>query len=152
MVGSQIDGVLITPLKIIADSRGAVLHFIKSDSNGYEDFGECYFSEINPLAVKAWKKHLKQIQNITVPTGVIKIVIYDDRKNSPSFGKLEIHEVGRPDSYFRITIPSNIWHGFKCVSETPALLVNCANLKHELSESVVLSHENPLIPFDWDKI
>jgi dTDP-4-dehydrorhamnose 3,5-epimerase len=152
MDNSLIEGVIITPLKAITDTRGAVLHFIRSDSPGFDVFGESYFSEINPGAVKAWKKHLKQIQNISVPMGVIQLALYDDRENSATFGKLEIHEIGRPNSYVRITIPINIWHGFKCVSNTPALLVNCANIKHEFSESIVLSHEDKTIPLNWDII
>ena len=152
MVISGIEGVLITPLKTISDTRGAVLHFLRSDSPGFEIFGECYFSEINPGSVKAWKKHLKQIQNIVVPLGIIKIALFDDRANSKTFGKLEVLEIGRPDSYFRITIPANIWHGFKCVSNTPALLANCANIKHDLSESVVLLQDDHSIPLNWNII
>jgi dTDP-4-dehydrorhamnose 3,5-epimerase len=152
MDNSLIDGVIITQLKTITDSRGAVLHFIKSDSIGFDVFEESYFSEINPGQVKAWKKHLKQIQNITVPVGIIQLVLYDDRENSATFGRLEIHKIGRPNSYLRVTIPINIWHGFKCVSDNPALLVNCTNIKHEFSKSILLPHKDITIPFDWDTI
>ena len=61
---TKIDGVEITPLKIIKDARGAVLHMININSAGFEKFGECYFSEINPNVIKGWKKHFHQTQNL----------------------------------------------------------------------------------------
>ena len=56
---SNIDGVLLTPLKVIDVPGGDVLHGMKSSDSGYLDFGEAYFSEVEPGAVKAWKRHKK---------------------------------------------------------------------------------------------
>ncbi len=49
----MIDGVLIRPLKIIPDSRGQIMHMLRSDSPGFAGFGEVYFSCIEPGAIKA---------------------------------------------------------------------------------------------------
>ena len=51
---------LITPLKVISDERGAVLHMLRCDELNFTQFGECYFSEIMPSSIKAWKKHTVQ--------------------------------------------------------------------------------------------
>ena len=40
---SLIEGVKITPLKIISDDRGSVMHMMRSDSPIFENFGEIYF-------------------------------------------------------------------------------------------------------------
>ena len=58
--------------------------------------------------------------------------------------------VGRPDSYFRITIPHDIWYGFQSVSENPALIVNCSDIPHEKSESTLLEYDTNLIPYKWN--
>ena len=50
---SEIEGVRITPLRRIPDERGAVLHMLRSDSPGFERFGEIYFSMVYPDAIKA---------------------------------------------------------------------------------------------------
>ena len=52
---NKIAGVFIQNLKIIPDERGSVLHMLRSDSSLYKNFGEIYFSEINPKTIKAWK-------------------------------------------------------------------------------------------------
>ena len=147
-----IDGVSIELLNTFSDEKGKVLHFIKSNAMSFDVFGECYFSEINPNCVKAWKKHTKQIQNITVPVGNIKVVLYDDRPKSFSKNKLQIFEIGRPNLYYRICIPPNVWHGFKCISRNPALLANCANMIHDANENIVLPFNDNYIPLNWDEL
>ena len=135
MVRSIIDGVQITPLKIIADERGAVLHMLRIDSVGYFGFGESYFSEVNPGVVKAWKKHTSQIQNIVVPSGRLRLVLFDDREGFSSNGKVDIIELGRPDKYFRVTIPPQIWYGFMGISDNSTIIANCVNIPHKPDET-----------------
>ncbi|SVA50049.1 uncharacterized protein METZ01_LOCUS102903, partial [marine metagenome] len=55
---------------------------MRSDAPEFTTFGECYFSEMIPGAVKAWKCHRKQTQHLAVPIGRVRFVIYDDRELS----------------------------------------------------------------------
>ena len=66
--------------------------------------------------------------------------------------KLQIFEIGRPNSYYRICIPPNIWHGFKCISNTPSLIANCANMIHDAHESIVLPYNDNYIPLNWNEL
>jgi dTDP-4-dehydrorhamnose 3,5-epimerase len=136
---NHIQGVNLINLNQIGDHRGSVLHMLRSDAQDFTQFGECYFSEIFHGAVKAWKKHREQTQNIAVPVGRILLVIYDDRELSTTRGKLLEIELGRPDAY----------QGFKCISSEAALLVNCADYPHNKNESEVISFDDPTIPYDW---
>jgi dTDP-4-dehydrorhamnose 3,5-epimerase len=149
MVNSMIEGVSLFPLCEIADERGSVLHVLRSDAPDFTKFGECYLSEIVPGAVKAWKKHTLQTQNITVPVGRIRIVLYDNRETSSSNGKLEIFEIGRPDAYIRIKISPGIWYGFTCLSQQKAMLINCADIPHSPAESQVMPIDDSVIPYKW---
>ena len=122
---------------------------LRNDDPKFTTFGECYFSEVLPGAVKAWKLHRNQTQNFSVPVGRIKLVIYDNRKNSISNGNLQYVYLGRPDSYFRIMIPPGLWYGFTCISEMPALLVNCADIPHDPQESEIRMLDDISIPHRW---
>jgi len=146
---SIISGVTITYLREISDERGAVLHMLRNDSTDFRQFGECYFSEVLPGAVKAWKVHSLQTQNLAVPLGRIKIVLFDKRESSSSFGEIEILEMGRPDRYFRLVIPPGICYGFQCISQLKALIVNCADLPHTQGESSVYQIDSIEIPYRW---
>lgn len=149
LVSELIDDVVLTELKQFSDERGTLLHMLRNDDPIFTTFGECYFSEVLPGAVKAWKLHRNQTQNFSVPVGRIKLVIYDNRKNSISNGNLQYVNLGRPDSYFRIMIPPGLWYGFTCISEMPALLVNCADIPHDPQESEIRMLDDISIPHRW---
>ena len=83
---SEIDGVKVTPLRRIADERGAVFHMLREDSDVFERFGEIYFSMVYPGVVKAWHIHRRMTLNYAVPVGMVKLVCYDDRAGSPHAG------------------------------------------------------------------
>ncbi len=133
--GVSLAGVAVTPLRQIEDERGAVLHMMRTDAADFTGFGECYFSVVNPGAVKAWKRHRRQTQNLAVPVGRARFVICDTRPDSPTCGKVQVVELGRPDAYVRLHMPPLLWYGFTCISEVPALVANCADLPHDSTES-----------------
>ena len=147
---SKIKGISIVKLNQISDSKGSVLHMIKSSSPEFKNFGECYISEIYHNSIKGWKLHSKQTQNISVPSGKIKIVLYDYRKDSPSFNHLIEINLGRPENYYRITIPPCVIYGFKCLSSPNALLVNCTDIEHDPNESITFSPNDKKVPFLWN--
>jgi dTDP-4-dehydrorhamnose 3,5-epimerase len=145
----QIGGVASTELLQIADERGAVLHMLRCDVPDFVRFGECYFSEVLPGAVKAWKRHRTQTQNVAVPVGRIRLVIYDSRELSSTKGNLLLCELGRPDAYVRLRIPPGLWYGFTCISTTPALLANCPDLPHDPADNEVRPANDHSIPYQW---
>jgi dTDP-4-dehydrorhamnose 3,5-epimerase len=149
MERSVIDGVTVTGLKEIRDQRGAVLHMLRADSPDFNGFGECYFSEVLPGAVKAWKRHKLQTQMIAVPVGRVLMAIYDNREGSSTKGELQVIELGRPDAYFCIRIPPGVWYGFQCIAAVPTLLVNCCDLPHDPTEGESQPADFAEIPYSW---
>ena len=73
---NQLDAIEIFSLKNISVVGGNVMHGIKNSDEGFEGFGEAYFSWIEPYVVKAWKKHLKMTMKIIVPLAKVKFVSY----------------------------------------------------------------------------
>lgn len=146
----NIQGIKVKTLKIIPNVKGDVLHMLRNDDSDFTSFGECYFSEVIPFNIKGWKKHTTQNQNISVPVGLLKIVLFDDRKESKTFKKIDEIFLGRPDFYFRVSIPPGIFYSFKCISENAALIVNCSDIPHNYEESVTLELSNPYIPYNWN--
>ena len=144
-----IDGLLVTDLRQIVDERGAVLHHMRNDAPEFTAFGECYFSEMVPGAVKAWKRHREQTQHLAVPIGRVRFVIYDDRESSPTQDKIQIVELGRPNDYNRLRIPRGLWYGFTCLSDQPALIANCADRPHAPTDAELRPEDDPDIPFRW---
>jgi dTDP-4-dehydrorhamnose 3,5-epimerase len=147
---TSIEGLRVTPLRRIPDERGAVLHMLRADSEGFEQFGEIYFSLVYPGAVKGWHRHREMTLNYAVPVGMVKLVCYDDRAGSPTSGNLVELHIGELD-YCLVTIPPLVWNGFKGEGAAPALVANCATIPHRPDEIDRLDPHDCPIPYDWSR-
>ncbi|HBG47488.1 MAG TPA: dTDP-4-dehydrorhamnose 3,5-epimerase [Deltaproteobacteria bacterium] len=144
----MIEGLRTELLGQFADHRGRVMHMLRNDSPMFEGFGEIYFSIVNPGKVKAWKRHLRMTQHFAVPVGRIRLVVYDGREGSPTFGSIEVIETGEVD-YMLIRIPPLLWYGFMGISSGPALIANCTDIPHSPEESERMDMDSAMIEYDW---
>jgi dTDP-4-dehydrorhamnose 3,5-epimerase len=149
MESNKTEGVIIQPLREISDNRGSVLHMMRRDSELFKQFGEVYFSEIHCGKIKAWKRHKKQTQNLTVPLNKIRLVIYDNRSSSSTHGNIAEYELGRPDHYRLVHIPPMLWYGFQTLGNETALIVNCADQPHDPEDTESLPANSNEIPYQW---
>lgn len=144
----QIDGVFTTPLKIIESPGGAVMHALKKGDAGFIDFGEVYFSQVKHGAVKAWKRHRRMTLNLVVPVGKVRIVLFDDRQDSPSLGGYQ-EFILSVDNYNRLTVPPMLWFGFQGLKKGNSTLLNLADLVHDPNEVDNLTTKD--LYYDWTK-
>ncbi len=147
-----IEGVKIKELKIIPDERGNLMEILRADDEQFSKFGQVYITTAYPDVVKAWHYHRLQDDNMTVLQGMVKIVLYDDRKTSPTKGLINEFFVGINNRVL-IHIPKGVWHGFKCISDTEAMIVNivteCYN--YEKPDEYRKPAHDSEIPYDWSR-
>jgi dTDP-4-dehydrorhamnose 3,5-epimerase len=141
----MIKDVITTPLNIINIPGGDVMHAMKASSVGYVGFGEAYFSKINNGAIKAWKRHKGMTLNLIVPAGKIRFVLFDDRNTSNT--QFQEFIISR-DNYCRLTVPPMIWVGFQGLSDGNSILLNVANIEHNIYETDRKKIEQ--IEFNWN--
>jgi len=144
----MIDGVKVKPLRKISDERGYIMHMLRSDDPEFQMFGEIYFSTIYPDVVKAWHLHKEMELNYAVVSGMIKLVLHDDRSDSPTRGETQELYVGE-ENYQLVTIPPLIWNGFKGIGTKMAIVANCASLAHDPDEIMRKSPYDDTINYDW---
>ena len=97
---SKIDGVQIIKKDQIKDDRGRIMHMMRNDDENFKKFGEIYFSSVNPKAIKAWHLHKKAILNYACISGKVKLVLFDDRKNSKTSGSYNEYILAPKDFFF----------------------------------------------------
>ena len=144
----MIEGVQIHSLRQIPDERGKVMHMLKATDSHFEKFGEIYFSVIYPGVIKGWHRHSKMVLNYCVLIGMAKLVLYDERPDSPTRHQLQEVFLGEAN-YCLVRIPTMVWNGFKGVGTTPAVLANCATIPHDPTEIERLDPLKNHIPYDW---
>lgn len=148
----MINGVKVKNLKVISDERGRLMEILRSDEPIFKKFGQIYITTAYPGVTKAWHYHKKQIDNITVIKGMMKIVLYDPREGSSTKGEVNEFFAGVHNPIL-VQVPAGVCHGFKCISETEAMAINIPNNVYAYKkpdEYRIDPHEND-IPYDWSR-
>ena len=147
-MNQTIQGVVVKPLRKIPDERGCICHMLRNDDPDFEKFGEIYFSTAFPGVIKAWHLHKEMTLNYAVIQGMVKLVLYDDRQDSPTKGNLMELFIG-DQNYCLVKVPPGVWNGFKCISPQTAIVANCATIPHDPQEISRISPTTEKIPYDW---
>lgn len=122
---SKIDGVLLTPLKIIRDERGNVMHFLKQGREPFVRLNEVYFSTMNPRVTKGWKQHDTNTSNMAVIQGVMRFWVRDERDGSSTKGMTETYELAPEEGkYHLLTVPPGVVYAWSSVGDGPAVVCN----------------------------
>jgi len=122
------NGVILTPLKKIHNLKGDVFHAMRKSDNGFNGFGEAYFSTINKDDIKGWKQHTRMTLNLIVPVGEIEFVIYCD--TTKNFLNVRLSQ----ENYQRLSVSAGLWLAFKGLHDSNMLL-NIASIEHDPGES-----------------
>lgn len=146
----MIDGVKTKKLRVIPDERGRLMEILRRDDEIFEKFGQVYMSATYPGVVKGWHMHQKQTDNICCVRGMLKLVVYDGREGSPTRGQIDEFFIGEHNPMV-IHIPPRLYHGWMCVSEQEALVVNTPTESYDYArpdEQRLPAHGSE-IPYDW---
>ena len=146
----MIQGINIHPLKQLKDDRGKIMHMMRNDSDFFKNFGEIYFSTVNQNYIKAWHLHKENTLNYVCIHGKVKLVLFDDRKESKTFNQHQ-EIILSPDNYFLVTIPPGIWNGFKGLSAPDAIIANLIDNPHNDNEMTRLPHDDTKFNYSWTK-
>mgnify|MGYP000207691684 FL=1 len=149
-----IHGVVVKKLQVHCDERGRLMEMIRADDRELKNikFGQVYMTTAYPGVTKAWHYHRKQTDHFVCVKGMMKVVLYDGREDSPTRGMINEFVIGE-HAPMLIEIPSLVYHGFKCISETEAIVINytteCYNYQ-DPDEQRLPPHGGP-IPYDWSR-
>jgi len=146
----MIEGVKIKQLKVIPDERGRVMEILRCDDDIFQKFGQVYLTTTYPGVVKAWHYHKIQTDNVVCIKGMIKIVLYDGREESKTYGEINEFFIGEYNNIL-ISIPPGVYHGWKCISETEAIVINIPTepYNRKKPDEYRLPPDTSKIPYNW---
>lgn len=152
MAKQLIEGVRTKKLTIHADERGRLMEMLRLDDEIFLKFGQAYLTTAYPGVVKAWHYHKIQTDHFIVVRGMMKVVLYDSREDSPTKGMVNEFFMGDWNPML-LQIPANVYHGFKCISEHEALVVNIPTEMYNYTEpdEFRLDPHSGEIPYDWNR-
>ena len=147
---SSIKGVRIKQLKPIPDERGCLMEILRCDDKIFEKFGQVYLTTAYPGVVKAWHYHKKQVDNFTCIRGMMKVVLYDLRENSPTHKSMMELFVGEKN-HILISVPPGVCHGFKAIGKETAFFLGISTrpFDEKNPDKYRLPPDTRDIPYDW---
>lgn len=148
----MIEGVTVKKLKLIPDDRGRLMEILRSDDVIFKKFGQVYMTTAKPGVVKAWHYHRKQDDYFTCVSGSMRLALYDAREGSPTYKEINDFVISLDDPML-VKIPKMVYHGFKCVSECEAIVINTPTepYDHRNPDELRVDAYDNNIPYDWRK-
>ncbi len=113
----------------------------------FEQFEQVY---LMVAVVKGWHHHKRQTGIFIPVNAMLKLVFYDSREDSPTYGEINQFVIGERNPML-VTIPPGGVHGFKAIGIKPAYLINVPTEpnNYQEPEEFRIPPNDPSIPYDW---
>ncbi len=146
----KIHDVVIKKLVTHSDDRGYFREVLRDDDNLMSRFGQTSFTKTYPGIVKAFHWHRKQDDLWYVVDGMARVVLYDQRTESPTCGETQVIYAGE-DNPVLILIPAGIAHGYQVLGTKPVMLFYHTTQSYNPADpdEMRIPYDDPEIGFDW---
>ena len=144
-----IDGVQLRRPPTHADERGTITEIYDLRWEFTDDpLVYVYHVTILPGQVKGWVVHLKQNDRLFAYGGVLRIVLYDGRTDSPTCGLVNVFHLGEHDRAL-VSIPAGVYHAVQNVGDREASFINLPSqpYQHDDPDKYRLPLDNDVIPY-----
>ena len=101
---------------------------IKKDGN---NFSQIYVTTAYPEKIKGFHWHKKKVDIFYVITGIAKLVLIDDRENSPTKGILNEFIMGEEGENILVRVPPYVKHAFKNIGKNIVYILNYMNPSYD---------------------
>lgn len=131
------------------DERGFFEELIRrTDPFFAEGFGQLSHSYMREGVIKAWHIHKTQIDWWFVARGTLHVVLYDGRKESPTYGEINELTMGEKGERIILKIPPGVAHGCKVKSLHSELFYVTSGI-YDIKEEGRIAENNAEIGYNW---
>lgn len=107
-----------------------------------------------PGRIRAWGLHQLGTDRLFVVTGLLKIVVFDGRDDSATFGQINEFLVSEKNPGLLVIAP-NLYHGWKNMGTTEAIIINMPDRVYNYSAPDALDlpwdseAAQRIVPYKW---
>jgi dTDP-4-dehydrorhamnose 3,5-epimerase len=107
-----------------------------------------------PGRIRAWGLHRVATDRLFVVLGLVKIVVYDGRNDSPTRGSINEFTVSEKTPGLLI-VPPNLYHGWKNIGVSEAIIINMPDrmYNYEAPDALDLPWDSEaaqrIVPYRW---
>ena len=151
MLRAPIDGVHAREVLHVPRDHGIVTEMYRTewDPSGLPVV-HAYQSRLFPGAIGAWSCHKVNVDRLFVNQGLVKLVLYDGREDSPTHGRINEYHVGDARPTF-VVLPPGVWHGVQNLGSSDALMINFPSNAYDYDDPdhYRLPMDTDAIPYRW---
>lgn len=147
----MIKGVIVKKVVKHSDEKGFFAELVKFGEETFHEILQTSYSETKPGVIKAW--HIHGYWEVwCIIKGKAKVVLYDMRPRSKTFGKTQIIYAGE-DNMLVIAIPGEVAHGYKPLGRKNMGIIYHSEKAYSQKEITIreIPFDDPAINFDWSK-
>jgi dTDP-4-dehydrorhamnose 3,5-epimerase len=129
-----IDGVQLIEVRNVIANSGYTTEIFRRDWFGAQaEIDQVFQVTLGAHGVSAWHVHLDTTDRLFVNHGQVKIVLYDSREGSPTYGRINEFRLGerRPGL---VVIPPGVWHGVQNLRAEESSVVNVVDVAYEYED------------------
>ena len=147
----MIEGVRVRRLARHEEARCSLTELLRSDWPEFTRFGQAIVTVNRPGVIRGWHWHRRQTDVIVVVAGSALVPLYDGRPDSPTRGQIEEYVTGE-DDLAAIFVPPGVYHGYRTIGGTPALILNFPDATYDPArpDEERVPHDDPAIGYRWE--
>jgi len=144
-----INGVEVKELVGHGDDRQVFREIIRrSDAFFAEGFGQLSYALMHPGTAKAWHVHERQVDWWYVPTGALKLALFDTRPESSTHREIDEFLMGPEYGHKVVRIPPGVAHGCRVIGGVTQLFY-VTSQEYDPTDEGRIPHDDPGIGYDW---
>ncbi|MDO9023579.1 dTDP-4-dehydrorhamnose 3,5-epimerase family protein [Zwartia sp.] len=148
---SLIHGVTVREINAVLTDYGHLNEVFRTEWHPKNDrVDQIFVSTFQSGGLSAWHAHGETTDRLFVVAGQMRVVLYDSRTDSPTFGKINEIKLGshRPSL---LVIPPKVWHGVQNYLNNPAILINAVDHAYcyENPDHYRLASDSTTIPYSF---
>ncbi|GAB1372352.1 dTDP-4-dehydrorhamnose 3,5-epimerase family protein [Candidatus Kapaibacterium sp.] len=131
---TNIDGVIVKELKNVAKETGYLSEIFRDDWDlANQDVRQIFQVTLFEKSISGWHTHKITTDRIYINNGLVKIVLYDSRVDSPTYGMVNEFRFGtlRPAL---VIIPPNVWHAVQNLYDGTSQLINIVDHAYQYTD------------------
>ncbi len=150
-----ISGLQFRPTRPVPHEDGTLTEVAKTS---WQEVGlpvvQTHITTTLPGRVRAWGLHAFSTDRLFVVKGLVSIVVFDGRTDSPTYGLVNEFKVSERNPGL-LVIPPNLYHGWKVIGIDEAYIINMPAVEYDYTspDALDLPYDSPeagkIVPWRW---
>jgi dTDP-4-dehydrorhamnose 3,5-epimerase len=150
-----VEGVTFRPTRPVPHEDGILTEVARASWDVLtQPITQVHITTTFPDRIRAWGLHQVSTDRLYVVTGLVRLVVFDGRLDSPTQGQIMELVVSERNPGL-LVIPPNLYHGWKNIGTTEASIINMPTSQYDYDspDALDLPYDSPrapeIVPFRW---